>query len=158
MLLEDKELLVRLVFSLTLAIATSRSGIAESEQGRFASPRRSRCALWQIKPNNKFVFFKSGDNSISRHPFKRTLSTDGDAIYNSLVHPIRPKDLLKQSSSPASSSSSKKPSNPHSSTSFTYDTGSDLINDIDLPNANGAILLNNNDELFSPVKHNSRIS
>jgi hypothetical protein len=115
--------------------------------------------LWQIfkKKIYIFIFLKSGANSKSQHPYKRTLSTGDNDIYNSLVYPIRTKNLLKQTSSPSPSSLSKKSSNiPHSSTSFTYNTGSYLINDIDLPNANGAILLNDNNELFPSVKINNR--
>jgi hypothetical protein len=38
------------------------------------------------------------------------------------------------------------------SSPFTYDTGSNLVKDLDLPDANGAILLDNN-ELFSSIKN-----
>ncbi len=111
------------------------------------------CGKYSKKKNYIFVFSKSGDNSKSRSPHKRTLSTDDNAIYNSLVYPIRTKNLLKQVSSPSPSLLTKKSSNvPHSSTSFTYNTGSYLINNIDLPNANGAILLDDNNELFPATK------
>jgi hypothetical protein len=105
--------------------------------------------------NTIFIFSKGDDNSTTRKPFKRALSTDDNAIYDSLIRPIRTKNLLKQSSSPTPTpaSSPKKPPNfPHLSTSFTYDTGSNLINDMDLPNADGAILLDNSKELFPPIK------
>jgi hypothetical protein len=85
---------------------------------------------------------------------KKTLSTD----YNSLVHPIQTKAILKQASLPIPPPLPKKPANfPHRSTSFTYDTGSNLIKDIDLPNADGAILIDKNNRLFSMLTLESRV-
>jgi hypothetical protein len=53
----------------------------------------------------------------------------------------------------------KKPANfPFPSTSLTYDSGSNLIAEIDLPNAEGAILMDANNELVLALPSNSRFT
>ncbi|CAF0943360.1 unnamed protein product [Adineta steineri] len=95
-------------------------------------------------------------NQAQHVPRKRTLSTDDDTIYNSLVHPVRTK---KESSSPPPPAVPKKPPNfPYPSTTFTYNSGSHLIEEINSADADGAILMDASNELFLALPSDSRFT
>lgn len=81
--------------------------------------------------------------------------TDDDQAYNSLVRPNHPS---KRSTSPPVLPA--KPANfPYpSSTSSAYENSSSLIENIDSVNADGAILMDANNELFLALPSDSRFT
>jgi hypothetical protein len=106
-----------------------------------------------------FFFSKNVEKSSPRKLFKRTLSSDNNSSYNSLVHPVQIKSILKQSSLPVPPPLPKKPFDiHHRSKPFTYDTGSTFTKDIDLSNSDGAILIDNNNKLFPILTSEGRAS
>ena len=113
----------------------------------------------------RFFLFVIEWKDNSQSSYKRRSSTEDDATYNSLVHPVRGKGRSTSSPSPPPPALPEKPPNfPYPSAprappaSFTYDSGTNLIEDLDSSNAEGAILMDTSNELFLSLPSDSRFT
>ena len=88
----------------------------------------------------------------------RTPSTDDDATYDSLVHTVRKRRESSTSSSLPPPLPEKPPNFPYPSTSYTYSSGSHLIEKIDSSSADGAILMDSSNELYLALPSDSRFT
>ncbi|CAF1299891.1 unnamed protein product [Rotaria sordida] len=109
------------------------------------SYRKQRTASFDITQSSQYI------------PRQRTLSTDDDTKYNSLDHSVR-KNKRSSSSPPPPALPKKPPNFPYPPMPFTYDSGTNIIEDIDSLNADGSILIDTSHELFLSLPSNSRFT
>lgn len=104
------------------------------------TPHRSRSKHQSANKNKNMKRSSSVLSNRSLRPeFGRSLSNEDRNTYNSLVHPLQQK----------SSTPRKRRHISHSSTPFTYDTGSNLTEELNSPSADGSILFDDKMEIFS---------
>lgn len=86
------------------------------------------------------------------------MSTDDDTTYHSVARPGKAKHVYSPPSSVPPALPKKPPNFPFPAHPFTYDSGSNLIEDIDSSNANGAILIDASHGLASAFPSDSRFT
>ncbi|CAF2462716.1 unnamed protein product [Rotaria sp. Silwood2] len=98
------------------------------------------------------------ENSSQHTQRQRRSSTGDNEKYNLLSHHVQ-KNKESSSSSPPPPALPKKPPNfPYPTMPFTYDSGSNIIEDIDSSNADGSIVMDSSHELFLALPSHSRFT
>ncbi|CAF4584141.1 unnamed protein product [Rotaria sp. Silwood1] len=97
------------------------------------------------------------ENSLQCIPRQRAFSTDDDRKYNSLAR-VRQTNKESSSSPPPPALPEKPPNFPYPTMPFPYDSGSNIIKDINLSNADGSILMDSSHELFLALPSNIRFT